>query len=132
MKVKNRYHATFYGIVFQATGLWVWIWPISVFVGFVSLGSCPCAVVVPGVTRAEGKQLDSSRLMYWPDMGSIPLNYNLVNSTSNLSIPIPNVSIPFFTYYFLPWVGTPVTFFKYLLRVVYIPIRLVMEEICLN
>ena len=33
----------------------------------------------------------------------------------------------FFTYYFLPWVGTPSAYLEYLLWVVY-----VMEEIFLN
>jgi len=57
------------------------------------------------------------------------------NSTSNLSIPIPNVSIPIpflptpFTYYFLPWVST---YLEYLCWVVYIPSRIIMEEIFLN
>ena len=36
-----------------------------------------------------------------------------------------------FTYYFLPWVGTLTTYLEYLLRVIYIPNRIVMEEIFL-
>ena len=43
--------------------------------------------------------------------------FHLVNSTSDLSIP----SIPFlltlFSYYFLPWVGTPSTYSEYLLEI---------------
>ena len=66
-------------------------------------------------------------------MGSVPF----------LSIPIPLNSIwlipnppeifnsRFFPD-FLPWVGTPSTYLEYLLRVVYIPSKIVMEEIFLN
>jgi len=43
-----------------------------------------------------------------------------VNSKPNLPIP------------FLPRVGTPSTYLEYLLQVVYIPSRIVMEEIFLN
>ena len=54
--------------------------------------------------------------------------FHLVNSTSNLSIP-------FFTYsYDLSLIGvdTPSTYLEYVLRVVYIPSPIVMEEIFLN
>jgi len=59
--------------------------------------------------------------------------FHFVNSTSNLTIPFPDVSISIlFTYYFLPWVGTLSTYLECLLRVVYIPSRIVIEEIFLN
>ena len=52
------------------------------------------------------------------------------------SIPIPNLSILIRVFFpllfakcFLPWVGTPSTHLKYLLRVVYIPSRIVLGEI---
>ena len=54
------------------------------------------------------------------------------NSTSNLSIPIPLFTYSFFKYYLLPREGTPSTYFEYLLLVVYIRSRIVMEEIFLN
>ena len=54
------------------------------------------------------------------------------NSTSNLSIPIPFFTNSFLTYYFLPLVGTRSTYMEYLLWVVYIPSKIVMEEIFLN
>jgi len=43
-------------------------------------------------------------------------------------------SIPFgqFQFCFLQWVGTLSTFLEYLLRVVYIPSRIVIKEIFLN
>ena len=37
-----------------------------------------------------------------------------------------------FTYYFLPWVGTPSNYLEYLLRIVYTPISIVVEEIFPN
>ena len=50
----------------------------------------------------------------------------------HLSIPIRVFSPDSFAKYFLPWVGTPSTYLEYLLWVVYIPSRIVMEEIFLN
>ena len=48
--------------------------------------------------------------------------FHFVNSKSNLSIPIQFLLTPI----------TQITYLEYLLRVVYIPSRLVMEEIFMN
>ena len=63
----------------------------------------------------------------------VKFHYIYSNSTQfHLVVPIPQqiyqYQFNFFTYYFLPRVST----LKYLLLVVYIPNRIVMEEIFLN
>jgi hypothetical protein len=62
----------------------------------------------------------------------------MVNSISNLSIPFVSIPIPFLylssflTYYFLISVGTPSPYLEYLVGVVYIQSRIVIEGIFLN
>ena len=51
---------------------------------------------------------------------------------SILSIPNISIPIPFFTYSFLPWIGTPSAYLEYILQVVYILSISVRVEIILN
>jgi hypothetical protein len=71
---------------------------------------------------------------YFVNFNSTQFHFVNSNSTANWSIPIQNVSIqiPLFTYYFLPWIGTPSTYLEYLVRVFDISSWIVMEEIFLN
>ena len=62
---------------------------------------------------------------------SILIPHQIYQFNSNSSIPIPFFLILFSPNTFYHGVGTPSTYLEYLLRVVYIPSRIVMEEIFL-
>ena len=63
--------------------------------------------------------------------GQFQFHIKLINSkyiNSNFKSALQTL----FTYYFLQWVGTLSTYLEYLLQVVYIPSRIIMEEIFMN
>ena len=79
-----------------------------------------------------GKHVTNQTWSQFHFVNSNSTQFHLVNSTSNLLIPIPKLFQLFFCIIFLPWVDTLSTYLEYILRVVYIPSRIVMEDIFLN